>query len=575
MSRLLAIVRSTWFRRSVIGLYVLTLALLIGAYIGISTFRVETATYLRMQSPIEKGRPNAMRGAVVETATGRFRRDVQLALNFGRDVEGSNSTGKDRSLGEVASDRWGVIEAAVKVPESVEEGRGTLKLELTGPNLPTFRASRDVSVVKSGDRGLDWPERTPRLTEKEQNEAIRRAVTESSGPIAVDILPRDGELVRGLESPFFIRTYERETGRPIRAKVRFETIEGVGKWGAMHDGNGVPSEITTDRMGLARVSLSPVGGQKLELVAQELGKQEEAAGRGEATVRLHTVPAQFSLSATDRLVPGGRPLKGRVDSLFKSKRLFVDLFNGRDWIAARSVPVHRRRAEIDLKIPEQRDPHWLYRLQIYKGMYGAGDAWESAWFVRSKGNDTADYRNAIEKLSEFIAEHGDDRYFTYLREAVPDAENARVDRDTWQRWLEAAALALPRHFEPVAPLFNTKKGDEELLKAWQQQTKGRLMLIIAAALVGALGVLLYIVIHGLMERREHNRRLAEVDLEMADAEVDPEMEDEEGLESMEAMGAGVGAAGWMDGLSVILLVLVALATFVMFGLGLLMVLTFM
>ena len=127
--------------------------------------------------------------------------------------------------------------------------------------------------------------------------------------------------------------------------------------------------------------------------------------------------------------------------------------------------------------------------------------------------------------------------------------------------------ALPRHFREVEPLYNTQQGDKQALRAWQKATKGRLLTIIAAALVGALAVLLLVVVNGLLERRDHRRQLREVDLEMA-GESQPPQEDD-------LAGEPVDTLDWWSSASVVLLVITAVATFVMFGLGVLMVLTFM
>jgi hypothetical protein len=204
----------------------------------------------------------------------------------------------------------------------------------------------------------------------------------------------------------------------------------------------------------------------------------------------------------------------------------------------------------------------LYRLQVHRGLFGAGNSWDTTWIVAADGHTATAYHDAIKTAVGRIADHTDDPYFEAL--AKPDALPNVAEHATLARWLRATAGALPRHFGRPSQLFNTQKAQKARLSSWQRATKDQLRAAIGAALVGGLAVLLYVVVVGLRERQRHRRRMQEADLEM-------EMEagedsDDEPLFVEESWQARVGAGA---------LIVAALATFVMFGLGLMLILTLM
>jgi len=566
VDRLLDILKSRFVRRSIIALYILALALGVGAYIGISTFHVEISAYVLGPDTLTAGQPNPVRGAILDTVEGdSFERTrVEFELR-----DRSSDSAEAVRIGSATSDDSGVFHANLQIPAE-RTGAQTLTIRASGPNLPkTFQSERSVRIAQDSGSPITWPEATNRVPETESGDVPDSPVLERSGAIAIDVLPPDGQLIRGLTNHFFLRTYDADTGQPVAAEITVDNVEGMGRWGK---GQDLPESLTTDEMGLVELQLNPVGGMKLELKARRKGERGTTAEIGRAAIQLHTVAAQLSARNPDPLVSPGRPLRADLFSVFSNGHLLIDVYRDGDWVHATHAAMGATSTGdrgAQLRIPYAGFPGrsaaqpdseaaQLYRLQIHRGLFGAGNSWESIWVARADGQTATAYHRALETVIERVARNTDDPYFDALNEpgAVPNA----AEHATLSRWLRGLVSALPRHFSRPAQLFNTQKAQKERLGEWQRTTKGELRTAIGAALVGGLAVLLYVVVVGLRERQRHRARLQQADLEM-----ELEAEDEP-LFVEESWKARVGAGA---------LIVAALATFVMFGLGLMLILTLM
>jgi hypothetical protein len=560
LDRLLDILKSPLARRTIIGLYVLGLAISVAAYIGISTFHVEISGYVLGPETLEAGERNPVRGAILDTVEGDSFENARVEFEFAP----ASDAGSPTLLGTANSGDDGIFQSNLEIP-AARTGTQTLTVRAQGPTLPkTFESTRAVQVAEPTDDPTSWPEPTNRVPKSEQADVPESPIIEQTGPIAIGVLPRDAELVRGLKNHFFLRTYDAETGEPVSAEISVKKVQGMGRWGK---GQDLPESLRTDQMGLVELQLNPVGGMRLDLEARRADAPAETAAVSRATIHLHTVAAQLAVHTPDPLVSPGRPLRSDVFSVFRDGRLLVDLYQGGDWALATSTSLGAtstgdRGARLRMPYTDLPTSDGLYRLQVHRGLFGAGNSWDTTWIVAADSHTATAYHDAIKTTVGRIADHTDDPYFEAL--AKPGALPNVAEHATLATWLRATTRALPRHFGRPSQLFNTQKAQKARLSKWQRATKDELRTAIGAALVGGLAVLLYVVVVSLRERQRHRARMKEADLEM-DLEADEGAEDEP-LFVEESWQARVGAGA---------LIVAALATFVMFGLGLMLILTLM
>ncbi|MFB6352263.1 MAG: hypothetical protein ABEK29_10880, partial [Bradymonadaceae bacterium] len=288
---------------------------------------------------------------------------------------------------------------------------------------------------------------------------------------------------------------------------------------------------------------------------------------GTATVELHTVASKMSLSLESPFVNRNYAFTGQIDSLFRSGGIMVDLYRGDRWVVAMETPVERnRRGRFGLRLPlAERDESWLYRIQVSRGVYGTGDAWDVERVLVPPSSDKSGEREVLGRLVSLIAEHRDEHpYFQYLadNETLGQVTAGRTD---FRKWGSAMLGAVPRHFSRPSPLFNTQKGERAALREWINGVQADLLIPIVIALIGGLAVLLYIGIGAWRRKREHEQHLRDIDDELAaEAAGEPSSEDEAEIET----GAGGDLLTW-------LMAVVALAVMAMFGLGLLLLLSYL
>ncbi len=563
---------STWFRYTVIALYAVGLAGVIGAYIGISLLDVQTSAYFRGTDTLEKGRGHAVRGVVLDASKGTFRTDVQVTFRlYPEPPEAIADSEPDPSshfvLGTARPNQRGLIHTQLELPagRDIPSGPSTLVLQATGSGLETFEARTRVRVRASESTTPTWPEPTSRLADETRRRRLSgEAVRESSGDLRVDILPFDGAFARGLTSRAYLRTYDRSTGEPVPATVRFETVEARGQWG---QDDQLPQQLETDRMGIASFEWRPAGGQRWTLVARErLGEaidRERPRRTGESTIRVYTVASQFVVQLESPVWVEDRPVRGSLHTLFRSSDVFLDLFRGDEWLAAGETSIQDRQASFALESPDLGPSQWLYRIQAYSGLYSVEEAWDVAYAVGASGRNPSDYRESLQRVVAWMAEHRDDPYFEYLDRETPfEADDSNLSE--LETWLRAYLEAIPRHVERSDSLFNTLEADRRELESWKDEIQRDLMIPIVLALVIALLVILYAVVTGILESRAHRETLRELDV---DLEFDESLEIDGTLSEQ--------ATERRARLRRYLLIGISVATFVFFGLGLLQILSYM
>ncbi|MGM0556150.1 MAG: hypothetical protein ACQEVA_07210 [Myxococcota bacterium] len=581
MDKLVELARSQAVRRTAVGLYVLALAGVVGAFFIISLFEVENSTYLLAHDTIEKGRPNAVRGVVFDTPTGKFVRDATVEVSLYDFEWGGESTVQkivEQKLEgtQIASGRTeptGHIQLQMKPPGSVEPGTYAIVVHATGQKVSeNYYTGRDIQVVPRGASDLAWPEKTHRLPEDNRPDHDEVA-TNTRGPIAVDLLPRDGGVIRGVESTVYLRTYYRDTGEPVRATVELAEVKGINE-------TTLPEAVKTDAMGLARVRWTPGTDQnwtvrvsdaaerkypdapsELEDDDQEEPEQGEAT-LGEATLRITTVPAQYSMTLSDSLVEPGGQIEGYVKSLNRSGGMMVDLYDGDAWTVADAFGMQEGASGLRLTVPTYDGIGKLQRVQVYGGIYGVGRAWDSKYVWLTEDTDRGGQKEALREVISFHAEHTGDRYFEFLDEQdAPGADTA--DDKELSRWARAYLDSIPTHFDPPPELINSEKEAKARMDEWKSGIKSRLIYLTGFGLFVGMMVVLYFVVMGIRSSREHDQMLREVDTDLAiDGNLDEDAED-------------VVHAARVDDWIVWFQVAIVVTTLAFFAAGILLLLSFM
>ncbi|MFB6264609.1 MAG: hypothetical protein ABEL76_13435 [Bradymonadaceae bacterium] len=557
---LIDVFRGDRVRKVVITLYGIAIAGLAATYIGVSTREVPTAAYIRGERRLRPGETFALRGAILNAPRGTFRRDVSVSVRLGTGEAGD--PGRTTRLVELQPSSNGTFSTAVRVPGDWPPGAASLVFEVRGSDIERFRASTRVDVRNRDEGEAYWPEASSRLDDSDRREELAGGpVVEQSGPVAIDVLPPDGEVVRGLESRLYLRTVRADDGEPVSCRVRVLETEGAGDWSS---GGDLPDTLRTDAMGLTEIAVTLPGGQRWRLSADRCRGLDAAAPSpaGRATLRIHTVPAQFSVDLASSLARPGRRLGADVRKLISSGGFYVDLYGDGSWMAAERVETNQSGELLRVAVPQTFDGR-LIRLQVHDALFESGGSWAVDHAVRADGRtDRERLRNALRTTATMVAERRDAPYYDRLRQRIGSAAEDRSIEEL-RRWLDALLEAVPRRFDAGDVLLNTQKEDREELADWKRHRQNELMYLLVAALFGAAALLAWVVARGLGEQRAHARRLREIDDELAG-----EAEGAEGAETPKW-----GELEMRERLSILSMGVVAFVTLVLFGFGLVLVLS--
>ncbi len=514
-----------------IGLYVLCIFALISGYFAVSTMDIQVSMYLQAPARLPLDRPTAARGLVMNAPTGRLFVDATTRFLLGEEL-----------IGEAATASHGHLHATLE-PDGVSPGPTDLHIEVDHPQIEEFAVDTPVAVVEAPEP-MGWPQRTSRRTDDGH-----QADGEWEGKLRVEVVPTDGEVPRGLPTTLYLRLTDAESGAPVRGTIAIEKVEGMSE-------GELPSTVRTDRLGLARVPMTPVTSQRWTLSAQARGEDgADLAGTG--TVDIHTVASQFSLRMQQSIAVPGQPVDGIVRSLHRSGGMLVDLYDGNHWVYADAFGIAPKEFGVRVIVPDEPREE-LLRVQVYQDLFGAGKAWDSRWLVRGESASPDACPGALKTVLTALAEHDEPsrRWASNILESGLLDDPTRTAR--CDRWLEAALLAVPHHFEPSPLLVNTQADDREELDTWRQRVQGRLMVATGGVLFVGFAFVLLLVMQGMQRSRRHADALMEVELETI----------EDG-EELSHQGFDVGKA------LVVMQVVIIVATLFTFGASILMLLSFM
>jgi hypothetical protein len=574
--RLLAIVSHRRTAPVALGLYVASVIAVVGAYMAVSNKDVRQSALFQTSELLESGRASALRGGFLDAQTGQFQpvRDVRFELL-------EPESGQRYVVGDGVVGRTGLIHTFVRPPEGLKAGSYRFRVSATYPDGVQFSADGPI-VVSSTDAGhreaLGWPRPSLREDPSEHPRPVveplagqdgkkdqdRETPDEEARRFDLSIYPGDGELIRGLGNVVYLRTTDRETGRPLPARVRLDEVKGIV------DGE-LPREVVTNRLGLARIEWTPItdGHWKVSVAERQRSAPSEDHGDdGEGwMVRWRTVPAQFSITLAEPVARPGERARGRVESLYQSGGFFVDLYDGWRWLDSAAYGLGSEGGGFEVDVPPvvpgidafdaARQP-LLYRVQVYQSLYVPSRAWDVAYMVRVEERSTAGYRDAAYGLMSFLADHLDDPYYGAMRESglleMASSSELVEALDAWTR-------VIPRQFEAPREVVNTQQAARDALEQWKAEVKKDLMALTALIFLAGLVVLGYFVTLGVMRHRREAALIAAVDLEVDDDDED-------------AYLRGQRAAS-LERVLVVLQGGMALLTIVAFALGILMLLSYL
>src|SRR5690554_1700183 len=531
-----------------IALYVLCVAGLIMAYLAVSLRHVDYAAYMRAQPEAAPGQPVAMRGLVLDAhrAVALRRGEVRFRL-----VEASS---EDASWEDAS---WEDA-TAEKMPAGVDWARAQIQPDrASSAGDASFVTDAPFRVLSPREDVEYWPEATERRI-ADKNEASG-GIRTSEGPIEIAIWPADGQVARGLESRVYIRTTRRESGEPVATRLYVEQTHGMSETTA-------PATIQTDALGLASVPIHAVTDLVWELSTGAYEDKNDDEDEDEKVSRaklvLSTVPSQVSLRMTDPLAVAGRSAQGAVHSLFQDGGLMVDLYAAERWVDAKIFGISQKGGSIRVDIPKtDASPLQLYRVQVYRSIYGVENAWDIDYLVGAPDDTLADYQRAPRALAEHLLAHTDDPYFTQI--LASNAFELSTRKGELRGWIQAMTEVLPRHLDVAPALINSREASIEALKAETDAIQKKLKLLTTIALLIGLAFVSYWVLLGVGSHREQGRLLQDVDLEMSDASQVESRDEAELLRSIQRENITLGV-----------LVFVVVGTLSLFVLGLLMLLSY-
>ncbi len=499
-------VRHPLVQRAAIVLYVVCIIGVISAYIGISTVETRQSLYFQGEKVLQAGAINAVRGAFIDARIGQFAHpsDFQFIL-----VSPEESAENGTLVGQGKSGPGGFAHIGLNIPANQPAGTYDLVLKANNTELGAYETRQSVEVRSGLPASYKWPTKTERgdiqQLAKQQAEASRKQPDKNDvgvkDGVLIDVLPGDHEVVRGLPNAIYLRTRDSKTSRPISTRLKFLSLKGY------LDGE-LPAELKTDRLGLVRLSLTPITDQVWQMEAETTdGKKSETE------VKLTTVAAQFVVQPKKPVFKDESYIEGKVYSLFETGAFFVDLYAQDRRVAATALGLHREVSGLVLDTPvEPSESAEIYRLQIYGDFYNQANAWDSAYVVRGNDSSTEGLREAAIRVLGFVAKNTrtTDAYYS---EILADQILETASTAELNRWLPAFLLAIPRQFGVSPPLFNTQHADRAELEQWKASVKSDLKILVGLVLLIGIVALFYFTFMGIQQVRARSRRIYESDVD--------------------------------------------------------------
>lgn len=472
--------------RAAIVLYVLCIFALVASYFAVSAVDVGAAMYLQAPPTLQADAPNAARGIVMDAPTGRLYAHAKTTFRIGSTV-----------VGEAETASHGYLHATLRPPASLA-GDQKLSVEVDHPGVEELGAEVPTTI-NTGPERFVWPAGTTRVTDEKES-----VLAAWDGGLKVLMIPPDGQIARGLPSVAYLLLVDAETEAPVSGTLTVTKIEGMLE-------KAIPTTLTTDELGLVKLPVAAATSVRLTITAT----QGERTGTG--TVRLNTVPSQFSIDPHQLLAIPGQPYKANVSTLHRSGGILVDLYDGDRWANADAFGIGPQGAGVQVIVPQDvRGP--IVAIQVYQDLFDAGTAWDSRWVAIAPSGSPAECRAAVGTVLALHETHSK-LYAKWASHAksIP-ALDAQFKIGRCDHWLEAALLAIPHSFVPAPLLMNTQRDDRAELEAWRDGVQRKLMFATAGVLLVGFAYVLLLVLQGLRRREHQSQTMRELELETASAD---------------------------------------------------------
>lgn len=508
-------VSKQWVWRGGLAIYLLCLIAVIFVYFVISAMQVPTALYLNGTSTFFVGEPSALRGHLLDARDGtrlkHFHRGT-LTLQHTTQPEATLTL----PLPEPTSS--GELLMTVQPPESLPEGDYELRLRVSlAPESPAFEARAPVRLTAPpahAGAALDaWPIASPRRPIEPPHTPPRVGRVSGEGEVWIDTLDPRPILSNGLPDEVVLRTWQADSGEPLRCTLRFDTRKGMTERDDM-----VPAQLETDALGMATLSLTALTLQSWELSAECPQPEGAPPLTGKARVQLDVSASQLRVELPQPLLPHAESeLRGNVRAIHRQGEVYADLYRDTQWLQAQTNAVRDHGGGVALTLPPELGGG-LYRVQVYNDAYRPGFAWDSAYLWRQESYEQS-LDEVIAKLLMFHVKHRENSDADWVKGTRALAETGRLEalsEGRKRRLLAQLLEALPRELTLPDPLINSFEQDQRELDAWKKSVRGDLLALIAAALLLGIAILGLVVLWGIDQAQRRNRLYQEVALELDD-----------------------------------------------------------
>ncbi|RDV36648.1 hypothetical protein DV096_18060 [Bradymonadaceae bacterium TMQ3] len=518
--------------RSAIALYVLMMLGLITASVAIGNRDVRSALYLTGSPTWNPHRPYALRALYFDAATG-----ARLAPDH-FEVQWSAPNSPPLATAEAGPGHYLHIQLPpndhlapthpATSPDALAPTHPATSPDALAPEGDTTAETREICALARRQTVPDlrecWtielrePPRTPSEalqhaigspTSRDPDQDERRTALTDDDPtseLAMQIGPVDGELVRGLPDTLWLRVFERDTGQPRRANLEITLERGLTQ-------TPLPTSLTTDPLGLARLPVNAMTELTLKVIARPYAPTDAPASAS-YTLRLPTVAAQFAVSLPRPYTIAGQSVEGSVNTILTDSPFMTDLFEGTSMIAANAFGSSKGSGGFTLPTPEANAPGPLARVQVYQSFFGAGDAWDIAHLLILKDGSPQTLRQSTALLLEHLhTTHPDEHWDTYLDLLTPPHSPSVDTPARLTPLIEFALNRLPRDFQSPQPLLNTREEDRRELEDWKNEIQRDLYHMMIVVLLVGLLIVAYFALLGLRRLRRERSLLAEIDLE--------------------------------------------------------------
>ncbi len=604
MSRPLRPWRRPVIYRSAIGLYVVLVLALAGISFAVGAIDVQGALYLRGELDLEKDRSHGLRGIFSYAPTGETLVPDEMHWEL-RSVDDDELRFAPQFVDGPSHESW--PNPTFFLPDEIPPGHYELHVETSHRRVSELTADQVVTVhedrkppesiselqwwFQSTARDDNASRRSPVVepifedeSEDNKNETGEGEASQSAD-VTISVVPGDGELVRGLPQSFHLRTYHPETGHPVPSTIYFDSVDGILE-------EELVESVRTDRLGIASVDIRAATSPTLEITVEPAPRHvvypneaadasdgddsdddnesngDEPSGEhsdeepGELSskrfkLNLPTVPTQYALSPTSRVVTPGDEIEAVAHSVFGDGTFMADLYDydGNRLLDSLSLTMSDGASGVRFAVPRTSASSPLLRLQVYQSIYGTSHGWDSAYLVLLDDDSDAALRDAVVDLFRWIADHS---HSEYHRAIVEDGHLEELSNAQLRRLLEVGLDELPRTFELPSVVMNTREHDRQALDVWREEVQQDLRWMMGLTLFVGILVVMYFVVIGIRRNAREAAVLRELELETSD----PPPEEQRRAE-------------WLERWTVILQGLIVFLTLLVFAIGILIMVSYL